>query len=63
MFKVFVIKRVPEQVYICKTERYEQTLKSRGLHKEDVMSQELSFESLLLLTEGKSNVVMLYLYK
>lgn len=63
MLIVFMIDGVPEHIYFCKSESYEQVLRGRGLDKEDVMSQELSLETIMMLAENKSKVFIMCLYK
>lgn len=63
MLTVFQVDKYPEHIYFCKTENYEQIIMGRGLVKEDVMSQEISLETIMLLADGKSKVFILWLYK
>ena len=63
MLTVFTIGGNPEHIYFCKSQNFDQLLMGRGLEKEDVMSQEISLETLMLLAENKSKVFILCLYK
>ncbi|GAI59331.1 unnamed protein product [marine sediment metagenome] len=62
MLTVFQIDGVPEHIYFTKAENFEQVLTDRNIDKEFVKAQEVSMETLLLLTEGKSKVFILCLY-
>lgn len=61
MFTVFAIDGIPEYIYFCKSESYEQVLINRNIDKESVGSQEISLETLIRLKDNEYKVFTLVL--
>ena len=62
MLTVFQIDNVPGHIYFTKTEDFERVLKDRDIDRDFIKSQELSMETLMLLTGNKTKVFVLCLY-
>ena len=63
MLTAFTIDGVPEHIYFCKAENYDHVLMGRDIGKEFVMSQEISLETLVRLSDSEFKVFCLCLIK
>lgn len=63
MLTVFRQLNDPDHIYFTTPGYFEQVLQNRGLSKDDVLSQEVSLETMMLLADNKSKVFITCLYK